>query len=297
MGRVLAMATMDTERGGGLGDWWQMAKPRLNLLVLMTALAGYALAPDQGPRAHLAPFALGVWLLAASAAMLNMWMEREGDAQMERTRQRPLAAGRLNPRAVLWTGLAISLAALLLLDESAGLLCAGLGLATWSSYLLLYTPLKRVTPLALLVGAVPGALPPVLGWVAGGGSLDGGALALFCFLFLWQIPHFLSIAALYGAEYRKAGIKVLGLEHGPAAAGRSMVLYAAALLPVAVWFRGLGIGGPWSLLLTLALTVGFVAAALWAAFRPSRGSARGLLLASVSYQPLFLLALIFGNRP
>jgi protoheme IX farnesyltransferase len=274
-----------------------MAKPRLNLLVLLSALAGYALAPDSGPRAHLAPFAAGVWLLAASAAMLNMWMEREGDALMERTRQRPLAAGRLDPRAVLWAGLAVSLAALLLLAESAGLLCAGLGLATWASYLLVYTPLKRVTPLALLVGAVPGALPPVMGWLAGGGSLDSGALALFCFLFLWQIPHFLSIAALYGEEYSKAGIKVLGLEHGTDAAGRGMVLYAAALLPVAVWFRGLGLGGPWSLLLTLALTLGFMAAALWAAFKPSRSSARGLLLASVTYQPLFLLALILGNRP
>lgn len=297
MARALAATSVRMEPGGGLRDWWQMAKPRLNLLVLLSALAGYALAPDGPARARLAPFALGVWSLAAAAAMLNMWMEREGDALMERTRDRPLAACRLHPRAVLWAGLALSLAALLLLAESAGALCAGLGLATWASYLLVYTPLKRVTPLAVLAGAVPGALPPVLGWVAGGGSLDGGALALFCFLFLWQIPHFLAIAALYGEEYRKAGIKVLGLEHGPAAAGRSMVLYAAALMPVAVWFRGLGIGGPWSLLLTLALTAGFMAAALWAAFKPSRSSARGLLLASVAYQPLFLLALILGNRP
>ena len=297
MARTLAAAAVRAEHPGALGDWWQMAKPRLNLLVLLSALAGYALAPEHGTPARLAPFALGVWLLAAAAAMLNMWMEREGDALMERTRHRPLAAGRLHPRAVFWAGLAVSLAALLLLAESAGPLCAALGLATWASYLLVYTPLKRVTSLAVLAGAVPGALPPVLGWVAGGGSLDGGALALFCFLFLWQIPHFLSIAALYGEEYRKAGIKVLGLEYGPAAAGRSMVLYAAGLLPVAVWFRGLGIGGPWSLLLTLALTFAFIAAALWAAWLPSRGSARGLLLASVTYQPLFLLALILGNRP
>jgi protoheme IX farnesyltransferase len=295
MARALAAPAGRDMGGHGLRDWWQMAKPRLNLLVLMTALAGYALASGSGPRASLAPFALGVWLLAASAAMLNMWMEREGDALMERTRDRPLAAGRLKPRAVLWVGLAVSLAALLLLAQSAGMACAGLGLATWASYLLVYTPLKRVTPLALLVGAVPGALPPVMGWMAGGGSLDSGALALFCFLFLWQIPHFLSIAALYGEDYRKAGIKVLGLELGPNAAGRGMVLYAAALLPVAVWFRGLGLGGPWSLLMTLALTFAFMAAALWAAMRPSRRSARGLLLASVSYQPLFLLALILGK--
>ncbi|HTB33831.1 MAG TPA: UbiA family prenyltransferase, partial [bacterium] len=132
----MAAPGVRAEQGHGLGEWWQLAKPRLNLLVLLSALAGYALAPQHGTPARLAPFALGVWLLAAAAAMLNMWMEREGDALMERTRSRPLAAGRLSPRAVFWTGLALSLAALLLLAESAGLLCAGLGLATWASYLL-----------------------------------------------------------------------------------------------------------------------------------------------------------------
>jgi protoheme IX farnesyltransferase len=284
-------------RSGGLADWWQLTKPRLNFLVFLTALAGYALAPSGGPRrVPLAAFAVGLWMLQASAAMLNMWLEEDSDGLMDRTKVRPLPAKRLAPRAVFWVGLLLAFAALAQLAMSAGTLTAGLGLLTWASYLLAYTPLKRVTALSVLVGAVPGALPPVLGWTAGGGGLDEGALALFSLLFLWQIPHFLAIAALYGEQYRKAGIKVLGLEHGAAAAGRSMVAYSAALLPVAVWMRGLGFGGPGSQLITLGLTLGYVAAALWAALRPSPKSARALLLASVTWLPLFLLALILTGR-
>lgn len=281
---------------GGLGDWWQLTKPRLNFLVLLTALAGLALAPGVTPLPVLAGFTLAVWMLAASAAMLNMWLERDSDRLMARTAQRPLAAGRLEPRPVFWAGQLLAVGALALLARFSGLVTAGLGLATWASYLLVYTPLKRRTPLALLAGAVPGALPPVLGWCAGGGRLDEGALALFCLLFVWQIPHFLSIAELYGEQYRAAGIRVLGLEHGHAAAGRGMVLYAATLLPIAAWLHGLGLGSRLSLAASLALGLGFVAAALWAALRPSRGSARGLLLTSVSYLPLLLLALILGGR-
>jgi protoheme IX farnesyltransferase len=292
-----AAAALAAPPGGRLADWWQLTKPRLNFLVLLTALAGYALAPAGPRKVPLAAFALGFWMLAASSAMLNMWLEQESDGLMERTKVRPLPAGRMKPGPVLWAGLGLAFAALTQLALSAGPLTAALGLLTWASYLLAYTPLKRVTPLSLLVGAVPGALPPVLGWTAGGGGLDEGALALFCLLFLWQIPHFLAIAALYGEQYRVAGIKVLGLEHGPQAAGRSMVLYAAALLPVAVWMRGLGFGGAGSQALTLALTVGFVAAALWAALRPSKRSARALLLASVTWLPLFLLVLILTGRP
>lgn len=290
--------TVSLGRSSRLADWWQLTKPRLNFLVLLTALAGYALAPAGGRhRVPLLAFALGLWMLAASSAMLNMWLEQDSDRLMDRTKTRPLPARRLPPQPVFWVGVGLAFAALLQLELTAGPLTAGLGLLTWASYLLAYTPLKRVSPLSLLVGAVPGALPPVLGWIAGGGGLDEGALALFCLLFLWQIPHFLSIAALYGEQYRAAGIKVLGLEHGPAAAGRSMVLYAAALLPVAVWMRGLGFGGSGSQLLTLGLTAGFVAAALGAALRPSRRSARVLLLASVTWLPLFLLVLILTGRP
>ncbi len=171
--------------------------------------------------------------------MLNMWMEREGDALMERTHATlapwPRDASIRAP--VLWADWALSLARPAALGRiPRACAAAGLGLATWASYLLINTPLKRVTSLAVLAGAVPGALPPVLGWVAGGGALDSAALALFCFLFLWQIPHFLSIAALYGEQYRKAGIKVLGLENGAQPrvdAAMSMLYAAAALLLVA----------------------------------------------------------------
>jgi protoheme IX farnesyltransferase len=228
----------------GLKDWWALTKPRLNFLVLLSALAGYWLAPaGLAGRAAFAGFALPVWILAASSAMLNMWLERDSDALMQRTAQRPLAAKRLDPRAAFWTGNALSALALGLLYRNAGALTAGLGLLTWTSYLLVYTPLKKVTPLSLLVGAVPGALPPVMGWCAAGGALDLRALGLFALMFIWQIPHFLAIAMLYGEQYRAAGIKVLGLEHGQAVVGRQIITYSAALLPLTLWLPQLGLGG------------------------------------------------------
>ena len=274
-------------------DWWQMTKPRLNGMVLLSALSGYALAPHgAGPRIPLWAFAPAFWLLASSSAVLNMWLERDTDALMERTRHRPLAAGRLREGPVFRLGQLLALAALGVFAAFGDWVTAGLGLLTWASYLLVYTPLKRRTPLSLLAGAVTGALPPVMGWTAGGGGLDQSALALFCLLFIWQVPHFLAIAALYGEQYRAAGIKVLGLVHGQEAAGRQALIYAAALLPVSLWLYFLGLGGRIYACAAVPLGLAFLGVAAWAAHRPSRTSARTLLLASVSYLPLLLAALV-----
>lgn len=278
-------------------DWWALTKPRLNFLVLLSALAGYALAPRGLPgRASFGGLALAVWLLAASAAILNMWLERESDARMERTAQRPLAAGRLDPRPAFWVGQALAFLALGALARFTDWITAGLGLLTWASYLLVYTPLKRVTPLSLLVGAVPGALPPVLGWTAAGAPLDQRALALFALLFLWQVPHFLAIATLYGEQYKAAGIKVLGLEHGMGLVGRQMVTYTLALLPLTLWFPQLGLGGDRYRAAALGLGLLFAAAAVAAARRPQRPQARRLLLASVFYLPLLFAAMIADRQ-
>jgi protoheme IX farnesyltransferase len=278
-------------------DWWELTKPRLNFLVGLSALAGYALAPDGiGERAHFAAFAGEFWLLAASSAMLNMWLERDSDALMTRTATRPLAAKRMDPRKAFWAGNALALIALALLAKSAGWLTAALGAATWLSYVVVYTPLKKITPLSLLVGAVPGALPPVMGWTAAGGPLDLRALGLFSLLFIWQIPHFLSIAMLYGEQYRAAGIKVLGLEHGQAIVGRQIITYTLALLPLTLWLPQLGLGGSRYRSAALALGLLFSAAALRAAWRPERKHARQLLLASVFYLPLLLAAMIADKQ-
>jgi protoheme IX farnesyltransferase len=276
-----------------LRDWWQMTKPRLNGLVLLSAMAGYALAPrTASPRTAFWPFALGFWLLAASSAALNMWLERDTDALMDRTRFRPLAAGRLGERPVFWMGQVLAVAALGVFALSGDWVTAALGLLTWASYLLVYTPLKRRSPLSLLAGAVTGALPPVMGWTAAGGGLNQAALGLFCLLFVWQVPHFLAIAALYGEQYRAAGIKVLGVVHGEAVAARQALTYAVALIPISLWLYALGLGGRAYACAALPLGLAFAAAAAWAAYRPSRSSARTLLLASVSYLPLLLAALV-----
>ena len=277
-------------------DWWQMTKPRLNGMVLLSAICGFALAPrGEAVRTPFGAFAVAFWLLASSSATLNMWLERDSDALMERTRERPLAAGRLRERPVFWMGQALAVLALGIFVACGDWLTAGLGLLTWASYLLVYTPLKRRTPLSLLAGAVTGALPPVMGWTAGGGSLGQAALGLFCLLFVWQVPHFLAIAALYGEQYRAAGIKVLGLVHGQAAAGRQAVIYALALLPISLWLHALGFGGRFYVAIALALGLAFAGVAVWAAMRPSRSSARVLLLSSVSYLPLLLVALVLGR--
>lgn len=278
-------------------DWWELTKPRLNFLVLLTSLAGYAMAPAglEG-RAPFWGFVLAVWLLAASSAILNMWLERDSDRLMERTAKRPLADRRLDPRPAFWAGQGLAVLSLTALAYFTGWITAGLGLLTWTSYLLVYTPLKRVTPLSLLVGAVPGALPPVMGWTAAGGPLDIRALALFALLFVWQIPHFLSIAALYGEQYKAAGIKVLSLEHGPAVAGRQMVSYALALIPLTLWLPSLGLGGPRYQAAALILGLIFSAAALRAALKPERTRARQLLLASVFYLPLLFAAMIADKQ-
>lgn len=278
-------------------DWWELTKPRLNFEVLLSSLAGYALAPAGLPeRGAFWGFAAAVWLLAASSAILNMWLERDTDALMERTRSRPLAAKRLGERPAFWLGQALAFLALGALALSVNWITAALGLLTWASYLLAYTPLKRVSPLSLLVGAVPGALPPVMGWTAAGGALDQAALGLFCLLFVWQIPHFLSIATLYGEQYRQAGIKVLGLEHGYPVVGRQIVLYTVLLLPLTMSLPALGLGGGRFRWAALILGLVFLAAAIRAARRPDRARARALLLTSVFYLPLLFAAMIADKQ-
>jgi protoheme IX farnesyltransferase len=235
-------------------------------------------------------------LLAASAAILNMWMERDTDALMKRTSQRPLPAGNLTERQAFWAGQVLTLISLLALAVATNWLTTALGLLTWVSYLLIYTPMKRVSSLAILAGAIPGALPPVMGWTAAGGSVNATAIALFLLMFVWQVPHFLSIAALYGEDYEKAGLKVLGREAGAAAAGRQMVLYAMLMLPVTLWCHQLGLAGTRYAAAAVLLGLIFVVFAIRAAMKPGRETARALLLASVTYLPLLFAAMLADKQ-
>ena len=281
-----------------LSDLADLVKARLSLLTVATAMAGFALGvKDSWSWLLLAATLTGTALSAAGAAALNQWWEREFDARMKRTRERPLPAGRMAVSDALLTGAVLSLSGVLCLALFANALAAGLAATTILVYILVYTPLKRVTTLNTIIGAVPGALPPLIGWTAARGSINAEGVTLFAILFLWQMPHFLAIAWLYRADYAQAGFRMLSEnDESGAVTGRQAFLYALALLAVsllpsvffaysAVYFYG-----------ALLLGAGFASVA--ANFAVSGGSvpaARWLFLASIAYLPLLLALMVLAR--
>ncbi len=189
-------------------DYWALTKPEVNFLVLVATFVGFRLGSNSAPAPVLVHTLVGTLLVASGAAVLNQFTERSFDAQMRRTSRRPLAAGKLRPSNALWFGISLSVLGGLYLAVI-NILTAVLALAALLSYLLLYTPLKRKTPLCTLVGAFPGAVPPLIGWAAARGRLDSEAWVLYFILFLWQFPHFMSIAWMYREDYSRAGYQVL----------------------------------------------------------------------------------------
>jgi protoheme IX farnesyltransferase len=213
-------------------ELFELTKPRVLALVMVTMLCGALIAP--GPREPwtLALALSGTALVVGSANALNMFLERETDALMTRTRTRPLPSGRMQPELALWFGLGLGLIGLVVLGLWVNLLSAALTLLALSSYVLVYTPLKRVTPFALHVGAVPGAIPPLIGWASVTGSIGLPGLVLFAILFVWQLPHFLAIAVFRQSEYERASLSVLPSVRGLAATKRSIVGYSFMLVSV-----------------------------------------------------------------
>jgi protoheme IX farnesyltransferase len=278
-------------------DWLELTKPRITTMVVFTTLVGFVTS-SRAPvnMADLLAALLGTALVAAGAAVLNQVLERDTDALMRRTRGRPLPAGRVSPAEASLFGSALSLLGLGVLLWRSGPLAAGVAAFTLVSYLGLYTPLKRRTPFATLVGAVPGALPPVIGWAAARGSLDGGAFVLFAILFLWQVPHFLAIAWLYRDDYARAGfpmLPVLDTEGGFTA--RQAVAHSLALLLVSLAAVAWGLGGVWYLGGALALGVALTLFAVRLVSTRDLRAARGLFLASVLYLPA-LCSLLLVSR-
>jgi protoheme IX farnesyltransferase len=278
-------------------DYLALTKPRLNLLVVASSAAGYYLgatrALDLWPMAQAVT---GTALVAGGAAVLNQVYERDTDALMRRTRGRPLPDGRVSPVDARIFGLVLALCGLVLLAVRTNLLAALLAVATLIVYLVVYTPMKRRSSLSTLVGAVPGALPPLIGWTASHGSLSLGGAALFAIVFLWQIPHFMAIAWMYRADYAKAGFPMLPVvEPEGRRAGRQAVLYSAALLPASLVPTAIGLSGTPYLAVALALGI----ALLWLAIRFARArsddSARTLFLASITYLPLIWIAMIWNK--
>ena len=269
-------------------DFLALTKPRVVLMVLVTTTVGFYLGSPSPPDwLRLLPTLLGTALAAGGTIALNQFLERDVDARMERTRRRPLPEGRLRPAEALAFGVAIATAGLLLLLP-VGALPFLVTAATVGLYLFAYTPLKRRSSLCLIVGAVPGALPPVTGWVAARGEFGIGVWVLFGILFLWQLPHTLAIARLYREDYARGGIRL-----PPASGGLSverqtvagcLALLVAGLLPTLI-----GLAGQVYLLGALTLGVGLLGCGVLQALRPSRGAARRVLFASLLYLPALLI--------
>ena len=271
-------------------DLVALTKPRVVVMVLVTTLVGYHVglvgSADYVRMAHLL---IGTLLAAAGTLTLNQYRERELDARMDRTRARPLPAGRLHALEALMFGVALTLLGTTYLAVLVGPLVALVTMVTTILYLFAYTPLKSRSPLCTLVGAVPGALPPVAGWAAARGDLALGAWVLFGILFLWQLPHTLSIARLYREDYARAGVRVLPLtnRHG-ASTERQIVLTCLALLSVSLLPAVLGWTGPIYLVGALGLGLAFTAVGIVHAVARTARAARQVLLASLLYLPLLL---------
>lgn len=292
---IAAEAPQSEARRGILSE---LFKARLTSLVLLTTLVGFYLGQRGGMNWLLLLHTLGgTGLLACGAAALNQYLERDFDALMDRTKDRPLPAGLILPQSVVVLGGVLSVAGLLWLAFGANLLTAVLGAVTLISYLFIYTPLKRKTTLNTAIGAIPGALPPLMGWTAVRGDLSIEGWALFAILFFWQLPHFLAIAWMYREDYARGGFVMLPLmDRDGARTGRSAVSHTLGLLPVSLSPFVFHMAG--ALYLAGALVLGLVF--LWCAARFAREldrlSARRLFFASILYLPLLLGFMVFDKR-
>lgn len=280
-------------------DYWTLTKPEVNFLVVGSTLAGFYLGSPGPLRLGLLLNTLfGTFLVASGTATLNEYMERGHDAAMRRTANRPLPARRLSPREGLLFGLALSAAGGAYLALTANALASFLALLTLGSYLLIYTPLKRKTPLCTIVGALPGAMPPLIGWAAARGSLSAEAWILFLMLFLWQFPHFTAIAWMYRRDYERAGYLMLppgdreGRFMAIQAAGFALLLIPVSLFPAFMGHAGaLYAGG------AIILGIGFLYYAIRLALVRTNVVARRVVLASVVYLPFVYGLLMFNKLP
>ena len=292
---VASIAIPAARRSAGVfGDYLALTKPRLNFLVVATSAAAFYLGAPAGMDMVLMIQAVaGTALVAGGAAALNQLYERDTDALMRRTRLRPLPSGRVTPADARIFGLALSAAGLVLLAARANRLSAALALATLVIYLAVYTPMKRRTSLATLVGAIPGALPALIGWTAARGGISVGGITLFAIVFLWQMPHFMAIAWLYRDDYGHAGFPMLPvIDPEGGRAGRQAVSYAAALVPVSLAPALAGISGTIYLASALVLSVGLLVLAARFASTRSDAAARALFFGSITYLPLIWIVMI-----
>jgi len=275
----------------------ELTKPRITFLIVLTSAAGFALG-SRGGLDYLSLFntLFGIALLSSGIATLNQYMERDLDGRMRRTAARPLPAGKLTPARALWFGAALTLGSLVYLAAFVNLLTAAFGVSVAVGYLLCYTPLKTRSTLSTVVGAFPGAMPPLMGWTAATGEATAEAWALFAILFTWQFPHFLAIAWMYREDYARAGILMLPVvEPEGRLTAQQIVVWTLMLVAVSLFPAALGTAGPVYFYGALLLGLLFLGASVHAAVSGSRQGARRLLLASVLYLPVLFGLMVFNK--
>ena len=276
-----------------------LTKPDVSFLVLMTTAAGYVMG-TRGRLSwlHLTQTVFATLLIAAGTATLNHYVERDVDRYMRRTASRPLPSGQLQPREALWFGVILCVAGALDLYLTAGWLASGLGVVTCLSYLLAYTPLKKRTVWATFIGAFPGAVPPMIGWVAATGTLDRGAWLLFAILFFWQFPHFHAIAWMYREDYARAGIRMLPVvDRQGTRTFRQIILTAVVLVGVSLLPAVTGLAGVRYFFGALVVSTALVQVCLWAARAKTNVRAKWLMHATVLHIPLLLGLMIYDKIP
>ena len=278
-------------------DLIMLVKPNITFMALFTALGGFWLAPGEATTSVLLWTLLGTALIVGSANALNCYLERETDGLMARTKSRPLPAQRMEPAIALKFGLCLGALALPILYMFANPLTALLAAVALVSYVWIYTPMKQVSAWALLVGSVPGAIPPLLGWTAATGTLDGAGLALFGILFVWQLPHFIAISMYRQAEYDRAGIKTVAGQLGLNAARWQILLWTTALALVSFSLVPLQLAGTFFLVSSTVVGIGFIGLAIWGfvSDRPNRW-ARAIFLYSLLYMNLIVVFLVVDTQ-
>lgn len=278
-------------------DYTQLLKPNLSFLVVFSSVIGYLLSPQGSFHLPdlLALFAAGI-LVTGSANTINQILERHSDALMKRTRTRPLPDGRMQASEAWAVAFISGIAGLLVITLQFNVLAGVLSLISLLLYAFAYTPLKKVHPVAVAVGAIPGALPPLIGWVAATGSIGWGGVALFLIQFFWQFPHFWAIGFLGYEEYEKAGIRLLPSKAGKTRfTGFQCIVYSLALFPLAILPRAMGIIGNWGMFVALLAAVYMVNASVLFYLRNDLPSAKKTMFASLIYLPLVLLAFLFDK--
>lgn len=295
-------STVDVAVGSGYrraADFLELTKPRVTLMVLITTCVGYYLGSNSSAGySRLVAALVGTALASGGTLALNQYLERSSDALMERTRRRPLPDGRIQPPEALVFGVALVAAGLLALGLAVNLISALVTAAITASYLFAYTPLKQKSSLCGIIGAVPGALPPVIGWTAARGELGVAAMVLFAILFLWQIPHTLAIAYIYRDDFSRAGIRFLPIvEPDGGSTGRQIIEHCFALLAVSLLPTLVGMAGAVYFAAALILGAGFLVYGIRLALAPTAPAARQLLFASLIYLPALLVVMALDRIP